>query len=77
MKILCGILAGLMIHGGIYLRPAVVREAHDNNTVIAETHDGNLWEFYADSLDTGAEIVLIMDDCGTEDITDDKIMGVY
>ena len=76
MKILCGILAGLMIHGGIYLRPAVVREAHDN-TVIAETHDGNLWEFYADSCEVGSKIVLVMDDCGTEDITDDKIMGVY
>lgn len=76
MKILCGILAGLMIHGGIYLRPAVVREAHDN-TVIAETHDGNLWEFYADSCEVGKKIVLVMDDCGTENIYDDEIMEVY
>ncbi len=75
MRILCGILAGLFLHGGIYLRPATVREVR-NDTVIAETHDGNMWEFYADSCEVGAEIILLMDDCGTDTIYDDAVIGI-
>ena len=40
----------------------------------AET--GNLWEFYGDGYVVGEKLTLIMDNCGTAEITDDKIMGV-
>lgn len=76
MRFLCGILAGLFLHGGIYLRPATVREVR-NESIIAETHDGTLWEFYADSCEVGDALILLMDDCGTENIYDDEIVGVF
>ena len=41
------------------------------NLTTAITEDGQLWEFYAEDLEVGNEIDLIMYDMGTYDLCDD------
>lgn len=72
--VVCGILA-LMTALNMYLLPGKVLES-TGEKVVVESHDGNVWEYYGDA-QVGAEIIMVMDDNGTYDITDDRIMEVY
>lgn len=53
---------------------AVVYECNDTETGF-ETSDGHLWGVYG-TFEHDAEYVLLFDSLGTEDVTDDIVMGV-
>ena len=56
----------------------VVTVDNDNDTVICEDCNGNLWEFYGiENWEVGDYVNLLMYDCDTVDIYDDKIQSVY
>ena len=65
-SVLCG-------RGNVYLQEAKVYEVKEEE-VIVEVSDGNLYGFYGSEWELGDKCVLIMDDMGTEDITDDEII---
>ena len=66
------ILSLLMIH----FTNATVIDLEDNLVVI-ETEDGNIWDFEGDGYQIGDEITVRFDTNGTEDVTDDEIVRVY
>lgn len=53
---------------------AVVYECNDPETGF-ETSDGHLWGVYG-TFEHDAEYVLVFDSLGTEDVTDDIVIGV-
>lgn len=70
MKLLC-ILFTFM---NLYAQPATVVDVAAE-LVTVKTVDGNLWEYYGDAT-PGEKIILVMDNNGTIELTDDKIVGV-
>ena len=76
MKIIAIIIALLIAMGGnTYTMSAVVTDV-DADTVTVEDFNGNVWEFYGDGFAVGEILTLVMDDCGTTNITDDMIVDV-
>lgn len=71
MKLLCILLAAV----NLYAQPATVISSAAN-IVTVETSDGNLWSYYGDAT-PGEKISLLFDDCGTTDLTDDKIVYAF
>lgn len=60
---------------GKYNALAQVIEVDDFvNLTTAITEDGQLWDFYAEDLEVGSEIDLIMYDMGTYEIYDDLVI---
>lgn len=60
-----------------YSRNATVLSVSDDLLVTTEDENGSLWEFYVeneDDLKSGENVVLQMDDNGTEEAEDDMIV---
>ena len=76
MRILCGIIACIMMHANMYFLPGKVQKI-TGEKVTVESHDGNLWEFYGDGYECGDAIILVMDNMNTAEIYDDEIVEVY
>lgn len=50
----------------------------NGNNVLMETADGNLWELHRRyGIEQGKKYILAFDTCGTADILDDAIIGIY
>ena len=59
-----------------YPETGVVVEIYDD-TVVVETSTGNIFEFFgAEDWFVGDIVSMIMDSCGTTEITDDMIIAV-
>ena len=76
MRLISLFVAGIMaITSNMYTMDAEVIDA-DCGIVGVVDSTGNEWEFYGDGYVVGEKLTLIMDNCGTADITDDRIREV-
>lgn len=59
------------------LSTTVIKINTTNDIVVVEDFNGNVWEFYGcEDWKVGDICAMIMDDCGTVEIYDDKIVTV-
>lgn len=81
--VMIGIIAMLYVmampsNPNLYTRTGVVVDIEEFNTVVVEDSTGNLWAFDAGNkhYHYDDEVAMIMDNVGTEDVTDDIIKKV-
>lgn len=61
----------------LYQREAVIIEiVPEEEIIICEDDEGNIWEFYGEEYAIGKPVSLLMSSNGTEDIRDDIILKV-
>lgn len=80
MLTLMGMLCGCTVDNpsGMYTLNANVVDLESNNVVVVEDCNGEAWAYIADgeSYIIGQSVTMTMDDCGTENITDDVILAM-
>lgn len=81
--VMIGIIAMLYVmaipsNPNLYTRTGVVISIESDTTVVVEDPTGNLWAFDAGCKEyhCNDEVAMIMDNVGTEDVTDDIIKKV-
>lgn len=50
-------------------------EDNGQQSVVLSTDDGNLWEYVGRYGEDGERILIVFDDCGTDAVEDDQILG--
>ena len=78
-EIIAKILIALVLHAGaLYPMTGIVVEVnYDEDIVSVEDFNGNIWEFYGcEDWMEGDVCALLMNDCGTAEVTDDEIVSV-
>ena len=63
----------------LYIMETVVYEFdYETDEVVCETETGNLYAFYGiEDWELGDRCILVMDNCGTENIKDDEIIRTF
>ena len=73
------VTAAMLIHAKstarIYDVPAQVSKV-ENSTVQVVDSSGNVWELYADSVEVGDNVTIVIDTNGTDDIHDDSVIDM-
>lgn len=79
LTILCGVLAACYAPAKTYaLTTEVVELDRENDVVVCEGFNGNLWEFYGcEDWQIGDIASLLMNDNGTDTIYDDEIITAH
>lgn len=70
---------GMVNRDNLYIMETRVIDFEEaSDLVVTETETGNLYTFYGiEDWELNDRCILLMDDCGTEDVTDDKIIRTY
>lgn len=67
----------ISLFGCIYFANAEVVEIEDNNTIIFETEDGNLWAYESTEYAVGDKVIVKFNNNGTMDnVEDDRIIKI-
>lgn len=67
----------ISLFGCIYFANAEVVEIEDNNTIVFETEDGNLWAIESTEYEVGDKIIVKFNNNGTMDnIEDDRVIKI-
>ena len=61
----------------IYFMNGTVVDLEDDDVVVIETDDGNVWAFSGNGYEIGDNVTVQFNDNGTETVEDDRITHVY